>query len=223
MINKEGYATIAIVVLALAVINILYIRFCSDYKWPGYILQAGSVFLLFLVLQFFRNPDRKIVENEYVFLSPADGEIVAIEEVQEDEYFKDKRLQVSIFMSVWNVHSNRWPVTGKVTYFKYHEGKYLVASHPKSSSENEHTSITVQDKNGVEVMFRQIAGFVARRIVAHVKEGDSTKQGQEFGFIKFGSRVDIFFPLDTKVRVKLGDKVYGGLNIIADMPKKQTN
>ena len=221
MIHKEGYITILIVVLVLVVINILYYHFFSEHKWPGYILQAASVFLLVLVLQFFRNPDRKVVENEFVVLSPADGEIVAIEEVQEDEYFKDKRLQVSIFMSVWNVHSNRWPISGKVTYFKYHEGKYLLAAHPKSSSENEHSSIAVKNDNGFEIMFRQIAGFVARRIVAHTSEGDSAKQGDQFGFIKFGSRVDMFFPIGTKIRVKNGDKVYGGLNIIADVPKNQ--
>jgi phosphatidylserine decarboxylase len=220
MIHKEGYITILIVVLTLVIINVVYYHFFGQYKWPGYILQAGSVFLLVLVLQFFRNPTRNVVENEYVCLSPADGEVVAIEEVQEDEYFKDKRIQVSVFMSVWNVHSNRWPVSGTVSYFKYHEGKYLLAAHPKSSSENEHTSIVVKDKNGVEILFRQIAGFVARRIVAPVKEGDTTKQGQQFGFIKFGSRVDMFFPLGTKIRVLNGDKVYGGLDIIADMPKK---
>ena len=221
MIHKEGYATIAIVVLALAVINVFYIRFFAEYKWPGYFLQAGSIFLVFLVLQFFRNPERKIVENQYVVLSPADGEVVAIEEVEEPEYFKDKRIQVSVFMSVWNVHANRWPVTGKVTYFRHHEGKYLLAAHPKSSTENEHTTITVKAENGTEIMFRQIAGFVARRIVAPINEGDSAKQGQQFGFIKFGSRVDMFFPLGTKIRVKNGDKVYGGLNIIADMPTNE--
>ncbi|MBQ3688635.1 MAG: phosphatidylserine decarboxylase family protein [Bacteroidales bacterium] len=219
MIHKEGYMTILIVVLALIIINVLYYHFFGNYKWPGYILQAGSIFLLVLVLQFFRNPNRNVVENEYVVLSPADGEVVAIEEVEEPEYFKDKRIQVSIFMSVWNVHANRWPISGKVTYFKHHQGKYLLAAHPKSSTENEHTSIVVADKNGVEILFRQIAGFVARRIVAPINEGDTAKQGQQFGFIKFGSRVDMFFPLGTKIRVKNGDKVYGGLNIIADMPR----
>ena len=221
MIHKEGYVTILIVVLALVLINVLYYHFFGNYKWPGYILQAGSVFLLVLVLQFFRNPDRKIVENEYVALSPADGEVVAIEEVEEPEYFKDKRIQVSIFMSVWNVHSNRWPVSGKVTYFRHHDGKYLLAAHPKSSTENEHTTIAVKTEKGVEIMFRQIAGFVARRIVAPVSENDTAKQGQQFGFIKFGSRVDMFFPLGTKIKVKLHDKVYGGLNIIADMPEAE--
>ena len=154
-------------------------------------------------------------------LSPADGEVVAIEEVEEPEYFKDKRIQVSVFMSVWNVHSNRWPVSGKVVYFRHHEGKYLLAAHPKSSTDNERTTIAVRTKDSIDIMFRQIAGFMARRIVAPLHEGDTAKQGQQFGFIKFGSRADIFLPLGTKIRVKIGDKVKGGLDIIADMPEKE--
>ena len=141
-IYREGRGTIAIVAAFLIVINLLYAIFLGQYFWPGLVLQAGSIFLMILVLQFFRNPERHIVENEYVVLSAADGEVVAIEEVDESEYFKTKCLQVSVFMSVWNVHSNRWPISGDVTYFKHHEGKYLIASHPKSSSENEHTSIS---------------------------------------------------------------------------------
>lgn len=218
MIHKEGYTTIIIVTVVLIAINITYHFLFGQYKIPGWILQLASVFLLFVVLQFFRNPDRKIVENEFVALSPADGEVVAIEEVEEPEYFKDKRLQVSIFMSVWNVHANRWPISGKVTFFKHHDGDYLLAAHPKSSTQNERTTIAVKtEKGNTEIMFRQIAGFVARRIVAPISEGDTTKQGQQFGFIKFGSRVDIFFPLGTKIRVKNGDKVKGGLDIIADI------
>lgn len=219
MIHREGYATIAIVVVALIIINVLVFMFLRHIPWLYYLLQAGSLFLLVLVLQFFRNPVRKVVENEYVVLSPADGEIVVIEEVEEPEYFKDKRLQVSIFMSVWNVHSNRWPIAGDVTYYKYHPGKYLLANNPKSSTENEHNSIVVKHKNGVEILFRQIAGYVARRIVAPIQAGDNAKQGEQFGFIKFGSRVDMFFPLGTQLRVNLGDSVTGGLSIIADMPK----
>lgn len=218
-IYKEGRGTIAIVAAFLIVINVLYAIFLGQYFWPGLVLQAGSIFLMILVLQFFRNPERHIVENEYVVLSAADGEVVAIEEVDESEYFKTKCLQVSVFMSVWNVHSNRWPISGEVTYFKHHEGKYLIASHPKSSSENEHTSIAVRHKNGLEVMFRQIAGYVARRIVAPVSVGDTAHQGKKFGFIKFGSRVDHFIPLDSIVRVKIGDKVTAGLSILADLPK----
>jgi len=217
MIHKEGYTTIIIVTVVLVAINVAYHFLFGQYKIPGWILQLASVFLLFVVLQFFRNPDRKIVENEYVALSPADGEVVAIEEVEEPEYFKDKRLQVSIFMSVWNVHANRWPISGEVTYFKHHDGDYLLAAHPKSSTQNERTTIAIKtEKGNSEIMFRQIAGFVARRIVAPISKGDTAKQGQQFGFIKFGSRVDMFFPLGTKIRVKTGDKVKGGLDIIAD-------
>ncbi|MCQ2252182.1 MAG: phosphatidylserine decarboxylase family protein [Bacteroidales bacterium] len=217
MIHKEGYITILIVILFVVILNIIYYHFWGQYKIPGWILQFGSIFLVFLVLQFFRNPDRKIVENEYVALSPADGEVVVIEEVEENEYFKDKRLQVSIFMSIWDVHCNRWPISGNVTYFKHHDGDYLIASHPKSSELNEHTTISVKDSTGNEIMFRQIAGFMARRIVAPISEGDTAKQGQQFGFIKFGSRVDMFFPIGTKVRVNIGDKVKGGLDVIADL------
>ena len=224
MINKEGYATILVVILFLIGLNVLYAIFLKDIcpAWVNWLLQLGSIFLLFLVLQFFRNPKREIKENEYVALSPADGEVVVIEETQEDEYFKDRRIQVSIFMSVWDVHSNRWPITGNVAYFKHHDGKYLLANNPKSSKDNEHTTIALRSESGYELMFRQIAGFVARRIVAPVKEGDKAKQGQQFGFIKFGSRVDMFFPLGTKICVKLGDKVKGGLDIIADIERKKT-
>ncbi len=218
-IHKEGYATIAIVVVFVIIVNILVFKFLADYAWLAWLLQLGSVFLLFLVLQFFRNPDRNVVENEYVVLSPADGKVVTIEETEEPEYFKDKRLQVSIFMSVWDVHANRWPIAGKVTYFKHHQGKYLMAAHPKSSTLNERTTIAVRTEKGYEIMFRQIAGIMARRIVAPLQEGDTAKQGQQFGFIKFGSRVDLFFPLGTKVRVQVGDKVKGGLDVIADVAK----
>ncbi len=218
-IHKEGYATIAIVVVFVIIVNILVFKFLADYAWLAWLLQLGSVFLLFLVLQFFRNPDRNVVENEYVVLSPADGKVVTIEETDEPEYFKDKRLQVSIFMSVWDVHANRWPIAGKVTYFKHHQGKYLMAAHPKSSTLNERTTIAVRTEKGYEIMFRQIAGIMARRIVAPLQEGDTAKQGQQFGFIKFGSRVDLFFPLGTKVRVQVGDKVKGGLDVIADVAK----
>ncbi len=218
-IYKEGYGTIAIVAIALIVINFLYVFFLGEYKWPGYLLQAGSIFLMILVLQFFRNPDRHIVENKYVVLSAADGEVVAIEEVDEPEYLKCRCIQISVFMSVWNVHSNRWPIAGEVTYFQHHQGKYLVASHPKSSTENERTSIAVKHENGTEIFFRQIAGYVARRIVAPIKVGATARQGIKFGFIKFGSRVDHFIPLDSIVRVKVGEKVSAGLSILADLPK----
>ena len=219
MIHKEGYATIAIVVVFVSIVNFLAVKFLSDYVWLELLLQLGSLFLLFLVLQFFRNPQRKIAENEYVVLSPADGKVVVIEETEEPEYFKDKRLQVSIFMSVWDVHANRWPIAGTVTYFRHHQGKYLMAANPKSSSLNERTTIALKTDKGYEIMFRQIAGIMARRIVAPIQENDKAKQGEQFGFIKFGSRVDMFFPLGTKIRVNIGDKVKGGLDIIADVEK----
>src|SRR5690606_23208551 len=148
---------------------------------------------------------------------PADGKVVVIEEAEETEYFKDKRIQVSIFMSPINVHINRNPLSGVVSFFKYHPGKFLVAWHPKSSTDNERTTVVVRNRNNVEVLFRQIAGALARRIVWYVKENDAVEQGEEFGFIKFGSRVDLFLPLGTKVNVNIGDKVVGGKTVIAEL------
>ena len=213
-IHKEGYTSIAVVVLVIFVANALVHYFAPDNTllvWPTYALSA---FLLIAVLQFFRNPRRRIVTDERVILCPADGKVVVIEETEESEYFHDRRLQVSIFMSPVNVHINRNPISGKVTFFRYHAGKYLVAWHPKSSTLNERTSIAVQTATGEEVLFRQIAGAMARRIVWYVEEGSAVTQGEEFGFIKFGSRVDVFLPLDAKVAVKIGDKVSGGLTVL---------
>jgi phosphatidylserine decarboxylase len=172
-----------------------------------------------VIVQFFRSPKIKISKNEAHVLSPADGKVVVIEETTETEYFKDKRIQVSIFMSPTNVHINRNPIGGIVRYFKYHPGKYLMAWNPKSSTENERTTVVIERKNGVELLFRQIAGALARRIVWYVKEGKQVEQGDEFGFIKFGSRVDVFFPLGTKINVNLGDKVKGGITVIAEFEK----
>jgi phosphatidylserine decarboxylase len=178
-----------------------------------------------MVLQFFRNPSRKIMRNDRHVLSPADGKVVVIEEVFENEYFHDKRLQVSIFMSPLNVHVNRYPVSGKISFYRYHPGKYLVAWHPKSSTENERTTVCLTpnssptgdgNKRG-EVMFRQIAGALARRIVFYGKEGETVEQGKQCGFIKFGSRVDVLLPLNAKIKVKLGDKVTGGVSILAEI------
>src|SRR5690606_10616755 len=174
-----------------------------------------SAFLLITILQFFRSPSRDIQRDEKTMLCPADGKVVVIEETQENEYFKDKRLQVSIFMSPTNVHVNRNPISGIVSYFKYHPGKFLVAWHPKSSTENERTTVVVKKSNEVEVLFRQIAGALARRIVWYVKQGDKVNQGEEFGFIKFGSRVDVFLPIGTKITVNIGEKVVGGKTVIA--------
>src|SRR5690606_30868098 len=181
-------------------------------KWFLYLLSA---FLFIAIVQFFRSPKRTIHIDDNAVLCPADGKIVVIEETEETEYFNDKRLQISIFMSPTNVHVNRNPISGIVSYFKYHPGKFLVAWHPKSSTENERTTVVVQNSNNVEVLFRQIAGALARRIVWYVKEGDAVQQGEEFGFIKFGSRVDVFLPVGTKVNVNIGDKVVGGKTVIA--------
>ena len=213
-IHKEGYTSIALCILFIFIMNALVHYFAPDnivLEWAAYILS----FVLFItILQFFRSPKRKIETDDQCVLAPADGKVVVIEEVDEPEYFKDKRLQVSIFMSPINVHSNRSPVAGEVCYFKYHPGKYLMAWNPKSSIENERTTVVVKNTQA-QVLFRQIAGAMARRIVWYVKTGQILQQGEEFGFIKFGSRVDIFLPLGTKVDVNLGDKVTGGISKIA--------
>lgn len=214
-IHKEGYTSIAVCILVIFALNALILWLWpvnTVIHWIGYVI---SFVLLITILQFFRSPRRRITVQETVVLAPADGKVVVIEEAEETEYFKDKRLQVSIFMSPVNVHINRNPVSGRVSFFKYHPGKYLVAWHPKSSTLNERTTIAVKSQHGPEILFRQIAGALARRIVWYVKENDEVKQGEEFGFIKFGSRVDIFLPLGTKVNVAIGDKVTGGISQIA--------
>lgn|SRR5690606_3659198 len=212
--HKEGYTSLALVILFIFVINAIADYFdASQYvKWFLYILSA---FLFLTIVQFFRSPRKVIALDDNIILCPADGKVVVIEETDENEYFKNKRLQVSIFMSPTNVHVNRNPMSGVVSYFKYHPGKFLVAWHPKSSTDNERTTVVVKNANGVEVLFRQIAGALARRIVWYIKEGDTVQQGEEFGFIKFGSRVDLFLPIGTKVDVNIGDKVVGGKTVIA--------
>jgi len=184
---------------------------------PKYLLIFGilSFVLFFFVLYFFRNPIREIlVADNNVVYAPADGRIVVIEEVEEKEYFNDKRLQVSIFMSPTNVHVNRNPVSGTVNYFKYHPGKYLVAWHPKSSTENERTTVVIGNGEG-EILLRQIAGFMAKRIVNYVEIGEEVEQGTDMGFIKFGSRVDLYLPLDAKMEIEIGQKVKGNKTVIA--------
>jgi phosphatidylserine decarboxylase len=212
--HKEGYTSLALVVLLIFIINAVadYYDASPFIKWTLYIVSA---FLFIAIVQFFRSPIKRIAQDENVVLCPADGKVVVIEETEENEYFKDKRIQVSIFMSPVNVHVNRNPVSGIVSFFKYHPGKFLVAWHPKSSTDNERTTIVVRKHNGVEVLFRQIAGALARRIVWYVKEEQEVHQGSEFGFIKFGSRVDLFLPIGTKVDVRIGDKVVGGKTVIA--------
>lgn len=212
--HKEGYTSLALVVLFIFIINATADYFDANQyvKWFLYLISA---FLFITIVQFFRSPKKVITLDENAILCPADGKVVVIEETEETEYFNDRRLQVSIFMSPVNVHVNRNPISGIVSYFKYHPGKFLVAWHPKSSTENERTTVVVKKDNGVEVLFRQIAGALARRIVWYVKEGDKVQQGEEFGFIKFGSRVDVFLPIGTKVTVNIGEKVIGGKTVIA--------
>jgi phosphatidylserine decarboxylase len=198
----------------ILIINGVLAQFMGDaLALRGFVLFATLVIFL-LVLQFFRNPSRKQNLSDGHVLCPADGKIVAIEEIDEPEYYKGKRLLISVFMSPLNVHINRYSISGKVAYVKYHEGLYLVASHPKSSTQNERSTVVVEN-GGRSVMLRQIAGYVARRIITYCKVGEEAKQGGEFGFIKFGSRVDIILPTDVKVNVKLGEIVKGGITEIA--------
>lgn len=214
-IHKEGYKTIAISAIILGVINILSFYFISFeapvISWIIFILT----FALFLfIISFFRIPKRQHTIDEHSITAPCDGKVVVIEEVQADEYFTDRRIQVSIFMSPANVHVNRNPVTGEVAYSQYHKGKYLVAWHPKSSTENERHSV-VYRKNGKEILVKQIAGALAKRIINYLRPGQKVEQGAEMGFIKFGSRVDLLLPLDAKVLVKIGDTPRGGVTVIA--------
>ncbi len=214
-IHKEGYKFIAISVIVFVAINLLFFYFFS-YASPylGGILFAATFFFLLFIISFFRIPKRELTINEDAIVAPADGKVVAIEEVQADEYFTDRRIQISIFMSPLNVHVNRNPVSGEVAYSQYHKGKYLVAWHPKSSTENERHSV-VYRKDGKEILVKQIAGAVAKRIVNYLQPGQQVKQSEEMGFIKFGSRVDLLLPLDANVQVKIGDKPQGGVTVIA--------
>ena len=214
-LHREGTTTIALTILFIFLLNTLVQFFLADYtiiRWFIYLLSAA---LLYIVLQFFRNPKITTTHGENLIICPADGKVVVIEETTEGEYFKDKRLQVSVFMSPFNVHINRNPIAGVVSYFKYHPGKYLVAWDPKSSTENERTTVVVKHKSGIEILYRQIAGALARRIVNYAQEGMQVIQGTDAGFIKFGSRVDLFLPIGTKINVTLNQKAVGGKTIIA--------
>jgi phosphatidylserine decarboxylase len=213
-IHKEGIIILLIILFLVASLNLVFYWIIKNPVWQTILVCLSVVFFL-LVVWFFRNPERPVVPNEAVILCPADGKVVVIEETMEEEYFRDKRLQVSIFMSPLNVHVNRYPVSGLVSYFNYHPGKYLVAWHPKSSTLNERSTVVIQDARGREILVRQIAGAVARRIVPYAVQGEQVVQGDELGFIKFGSRVDLFLPLDTRISVKIGDKVLGNKTIIA--------
>ena len=217
MIHREGYGILIVTLLALLAVNLLLLRF-SDIQWLKGLVLFASVVVFILFLQFFRNPQRNWVIQDGAVIAPADGKVVVIEEVDEPEYIKDKRIQVSIFMSPFNVHVNRNPISGTVSYFKYHPGEYLVAWHPKSSTLNERTTAVIKHHSGTEVLFRQIAGAVARRIRYYIEEGDSVEQNKEMGFIKFGSRVDVFLPLNASIEVELGQKTKGGQTILASLP-----
>ncbi len=214
MFHKEG-AKIIFISLALFVILLLVSPLVFSNPWVLKPIQILLLLLLLLILQFFRNPNRDLEVNDYNIIAPVDGKVVVIEEVFEPEYFKDNRLQVSIFMSPINVHVTRYATSGKVKYSKYHPGKYLVAWHPKASTENERTTVVIENRIFGEIMYRQIAGALAKRIVNYAEEGMNVRQGQDAGFIKFGSRVDLYFPIGTTINVKIGQKAIGNRTIIA--------
>ena len=217
-LHEEGTRAILIALAAVAVMDVLV-----NWFWPSqtvwhYILYVFQFVVLILTVRFFRVPIwRKTTIEDDAVLSPADGRVAANEVVMEDEYFHDNRRQISIFMSIYNVHVNFFPFDGEVTYYKYHPGKFLLAFKPKSSTDNEHNTIILKDKKGREIMVRQIAGFVARRIVCDLQPGEEAVAGEELGMIRFGSRVDVFLPLDADVKVKIGDKTYGKEMVLAKL------
>ncbi len=215
-IHKEGIKIIPIAFFAIAVLDMIIYIFLQNFL-IFYFLMAASLVLAGLVVYFFRVPKRDVVQNEKHVLAPADGRIVEILEVEENEYFKDKRIQISIFMSPLNVHQNKAPVTGDITFIKHHRGAFYPAFVEKSSHLNERCSTVFRTKNGTEILARQIAGTVARRICNYKKPGDKIEQGAEYGFIRFGSRVDVFLPLSAKVTVQLGDNPVGGKTVIAEI------
>jgi len=214
MFHKEGFKIIRNTTITLLIVNgIAWYLFGESNLIK--LLTFTSVVFSILILQFFRNPKRVTPVKSNQVIAPADGKIVVLEETVEHEYFKDKRIQVSIFMSPFNVHVNRYPISGEVKFTKYHPGKFLVAWHPKSSTENERTTIVIESEKTGPVLLRQIAGAVAKRIVLYAKKGEQCSQGHDMGFIKFGSRVDLFLPLDAKINIKINDAVKGGQTIIA--------
>ena len=216
MFHKEGYKIILItLVLAIAMSLAADYFIINDYLRSAFMLLA--IVMLVLVLQFFRNPKRNLNISEDHVVSPVDGKVVVIEEVEETEYFNDKRIQISIFMSPLNVHANWNPISGITKYYKYHPGKFLVAWHPKSSTENERSTVVTENKNGQEVLFRQVAGAVARRIVCYAKKDQQVNAGSEFGFIKFGSRIDVFLPLGTELNINIDDVVQGKTTVIGKL------
>ena len=214
MFHKEGH-NIILIFLFVVISDILLLEYIFNDGLIKTLLQTISILILILILQFFRNPSRKTILNDNHVISPVDGKVVNIEKVFEKEYFKDERIIISIFMSPFNVHVTRYPIGGKINFSKYHQGDYLVAWHPKSSEKNERTTIVVENQVFGEVLYRQIAGALARRIVNYAKVGDIAIQGNDAGFIKFGSRVDVYLPLDSKIKVKLNQHLKGGEDVIA--------
>ena len=217
-LHREGFSILLISLFISIVIGITnYLFLSTECQWVFISIEALNVVILFLIVQFFRIPNRfKNYESDQI-VCPADGEVVVIEETLETEYFNDKRIQISIFMSPLNVHANYYPVNGVVNYQKYHPGKFLVAWHPKSSTENERTTMVIKTADGTEILVRQIAGAMARRICYYNEIGSVAKQGEEFGFIKFGSRIDVFLPLNTSLSIEIGEKVQGKLSILGKL------
>jgi phosphatidylserine decarboxylase len=218
-LHREGYLIMAVGLTLLTGIQILnyYLFTFTGWLWLFLILTLGALVMAYLIIQFFRIPKRTCTFSDKDIMCPADGKVVVIEEVEETEYFKDKRIQISIFMSPMNVHANYNPISGNVSYVKYHPGLFLVAWHPKSSTENERTTMVVRHTSGSEVLFRQIAGAVARRICYYIRPEQHVTTGEEFGFIKFGSRIDVFLPIGTKINVNLGDVVKGKLTKLGEL------
>lgn len=219
MFHREGQKIILTTFFIVCAV-VLLAHFYIEIPWLKLSLQISSMVLLISILQFFRNPRRKTVKNFDEILAPVDGKVVAIEEVEETEYFKDKRIQVSIFMSPVNVHVTRYAASGSIAYSKYHPGKYLVAWHPKSSQKNERTTVVIHTPKFGDILYRQIAGAMARRIVNYAEVGESVQQGDDAGFIKFGSRVDLLLPLDCIITVKLNQKAVGARTCIATIAEE---
>jgi len=211
-LHKEGNATLTIEILVFSLLN--YLAYSNAHEYVAFFTTAITAFLFFMTLNFFRIPKRKFERKEGIVYAPCDGKVVVIEETEETEYYKDKRIQVSIFMSPLNVHNQVYPISGNVKYTKYHPGKFLVAWHPKASTDNERSTVVVENEK-ITILFRQIAGAVARRIMTYSKKNDFAKVAEEFGFIKFGSRVDLFFPIGTNINTQLEEKVTGGQSVIA--------
>lgn len=218
-LHREGYLIIIIAMVLLSSIQIgnYYLLKITEWNWLFYLLTLITITFAYLVVQFFRIPKRTFTADINDIICPADGKVVVIEEVEETEYFKDKRIQISVFMSPLNVHANYNPISGIIKYVKYHKGLFLVAWHPKSSTDNERSTVVTEHVSGKEVLFRQVAGAVARRICYYVQENDNVEAGEEYGFIKFGSRIDLFLPLDSTINVKIGDVVKAKTTLIGKL------